>query len=109
MGNGSMEAKVDAPTEQDSVAETTAVHVANIHIGWFSYTLVNQVAISRISLAGVPGQVLVISRMRGHILTLRQVVLVLDTAEVHSLAHGLVPTSDRTEAVPNRRTLPSGS
>ncbi len=104
-----MEAKVVAPTEQDSVAETTAVHVANITIGWFSYTLVNQVAISRISLAGVPGQALGINRMRGHILTLRQVMLVLDTAEVHSLAHGLVPTRDRTEAVPNRRTLPLGS
>jgi hypothetical protein len=71
-----MEAKVVAPTEQDSVAETTALHVANITIGWFSYTLVNQVAISRISLAGVPGQALVINGMNGHILTPRQVALV---------------------------------
>ncbi len=95
------------PTESLSVATAIAVHGSSKPMGLFSYTIANQAASSDISRAS-PWQSEVISGISGQILTPGTVFLKSDTSEIQSLAYIPVPTLARYEALPNRRTLPSG-
>jgi hypothetical protein len=77
-------------------------------MGLFSYTIANHAANSEISRASDPGQSEMIKGISGQILTPGVVFSKSDTSEIQSLAYNPVPTLARYEALPNRRTLPSG-
>jgi hypothetical protein len=97
------------PTERPAVTVATAVHGSSNPVGLLSYTIENQAAVSDISRASEPGLSACINGMRGQTLTPSQILSVLETTEIQSLAYIPVPTLDKKEALPKRRTLPSGS
>jgi hypothetical protein len=97
------------PVENVSMDSTRVDHVSVNPLLLFSYMLLNHIAISHVSLVTEPEHGDTMSGMRGQMCTPLQQADAPATSEVHSPAYRDVPHLPKYEALPKRRTLPSGS